>query len=74
MSSSFTNDNTNQGTNSGIVIQLINRTEELYQAVSPSDSIRNNNNASFYQCCQIKFLNIHENFSEMFTKSSCIEN
>ena len=22
------------------------------------------------QCCQIKFLNIHENFSEMFTKSS----
>ena len=26
------------------------------------------------QCCQIKFLNIHENFSEMFTKSSRIKN
>ena len=48
MASSFTNDNTNQGTNSGIVIQLINRIEELSQAVSPSDSIRNNNNASFF--------------------------
>ena len=26
------------------------------------------------QCCQIKFLNIHENFSEMFTKSSRTQN
>ena len=44
MALSFANDNTNQDTNSGIVRQLINRIEELPQAVLPSDSI----NASFF--------------------------
>ena len=39
MALSFANDNTNQDTNSGIVRQLINRIEELSQAVLPSDSI-----------------------------------
>ena len=44
---SSANDNTNLSclsTNSGIVRQLISRIEELSQAISPSDSVRNSNN------------------------------